>query len=203
MSSPAKTQLSSLKTTALIVGTLAGSLLAGTAQAERFSGYAGVAGGFLASQRQCNGAKEGACDRVSYGHKIFGGWNVTPNVAAEINYFYFGGVNTIYDQAQNATVATDRQSGQAYTLGINWNVEILAGLTNHIRLGLARNKTVNDLTLQGGGTQHVSDYNTAPYLGLGLSLPFNSYVRMTTGYDYIIDGHLSRHLFSVGVTGEY
>jgi hypothetical protein len=191
------------KKAVLVAGALSGLMAAGAAQAGGFSGYAGVAGGFSASQRECHGAPEDACDRVAFGHKIFGGWNVTPNVAAEINYFYFGGVNTIYEAARDPKVAKVRESARAMTLGINWSVEIFQIATNNIRVGLARTNKLQDVTLQAGGSQHLSEYATAPYLGLGLSMGMNQNVRLSMGYDYIIDGHDSRHLFSIGIAGEY
>ncbi|MDE2400057.1 MAG: outer membrane beta-barrel protein [Burkholderiales bacterium] len=203
MSNQAFRKSSSLKRLSLAALAACGVLASSVAMAEGFSGYAGIAGGFAPSQRQCHGATEGACDRLGFGSKLFGGWNVTPNVAAEINYFYFGGINTDYDIAQNATTSRVRESARAVTLGLNWSIELFSFATNNIRLGLARTQNNKELTNRVGAATMERDYATAPYLGLGLSMQLNRNVRVLSGYDYIIDGHDSRHLFSVGVQGEF
>lgn len=165
--------------------------------------YGGVAGGFSASQRDCQGASKDACERASYGHKLFAGYKMTPGLAAEVNYFYFNGVNTDYTTQQNASTARVRESARAMTLGINWSVELINGFTNHIKVGMARSKKMLTSTPYTGADVKQTVYSTAPYLGAGISYSMSDSVKFDTGFDYIIDGHDSRYLFSVGVSGEF
>ncbi len=57
--------------------------------------------------------------------------------------------------------------------------------------------------MASGAVQHERTYTMVPYLGLGISLPINSTLRFQSGYDYIIDGDASHHLFSAGFSAEF
>ena len=189
--------------TAALLGVLSTSVQAETL----LSGYAGGTFGIAPSQRQCFGAS--VCGRAAVGGKLFGGWNVTPNVAAEINYFYFSSVNTAFDANQTAAngndIASVREDARAMTLGMNWSVELFQTFTNNIRLGVARTQVNKEITSTTGAVSYVRTYSNgiAPYLGLGLSMQINRHLRFVNGYDFIIQGHDSHHLLSVGFQGEF
>jgi OmpA-like transmembrane domain len=186
--------------TALVTSMLAGSL----AQASPFSAYAGASMGIAPSPRSCNDAN--VCDRAAMAGKAVVGYNATPNVAVEINYFYFGGLNTAFSGPQTAAnggIASIRENARAITLGINWNIELFQIATSHIRLGVASTQLNKTITNSLGVSRNERDYSGSPYFGLGASIPFNQNVRFVTGYDFLIGGHASHHLFSAGFQGEF
>ncbi|WP_290658739.1 outer membrane beta-barrel protein [Aquabacterium sp.] len=185
-----------------LAAAVASSVLAGSvAQAAPFSAYAGATVGLSPTGQRCPDYFP-RCERVAAGAKMFGGWNVTPNVAAEVNYFYFGRTTSepLLDKR-----STDI-SAKAISLGINWNIEMFEVATSNIRLGVARVQSKTDTTSAVGVLSHDSDYTTSPYIGLGLSFPFNRHLRMVTGYDFIPvsgAGNRNRHMLSGGFQGEF
>lgn len=170
-------------------------------QARPWGIYAGGSLGVAASQRDC----DMSCDRARMSGKIFGGKRLTPGLAAELNYMIFGGMNGVNGPAKNAStgVASERMSVRALTAGINWEVELLEGFTNQIRVGWAFKRTDKDLELNGGAVKHVRDYKTSPYVGVGLAMNITRNVRLLQSFDYIIDGKDSLYLFTVGASAEF
>lgn len=182
---------------AVVSSVLAGSV----AHASPFSAYAGATIGLAPNSQNCYG--QTTCDRMSGGGKAYAGWNVTPNVAAEINYFYFGANNGALPDPDITKV---RNSARSMTFGMNWNFEMFETLSSHIRLGIARTRNRSDYIDAKGVASYETDYTTGAYLGLGLSIPFNRNVRMVTGYDFISvsgAGNRSRHLLSGGLQAEF
>jgi hypothetical protein len=198
----------SFKRLSLAVALVAGAFSV-QVHAEGFSAYAGATVGLSPSAQACPAGAD--CERIAGGAKLFGGWNVTPNVAAEINYFYFGATGSNVIGATTPGTVNKRVSARALTLGMNWNFEMLDIMTSHIRLGVARVRNVTDIqtTTSGVPSQVRSQdvkFTTSPYMGVGLSIPFNRHLRLTTGYDFIYvggDGNRSRHLLSGGFQGEF
>lgn len=182
---------------AVVSSVLAGSV----AHAAPFSAYIGATAGLSPSAQSCDGYS--GCDRVAGGAKLFGGWNVTPNVAAEVNYFYFGKTDT----GPNLTDKSSRAvSAKAISLGMNWNIEMFEFATSNIRAGVARVQNKADITNSAGVASHETDYTTSPYLGIGMSFPFNRHLRMVMGYDFLqISGgnNRNRHMLSGGFQGEF
>ena len=180
---------------------VASSVLAGSvAHAAPFSGYAGATAGLSLSSQNCSGYED--CERVAGGAKLFGGWNVTPNVAAEVNYFYFGSTHSSASLSKESLQA----SAKAISVGMNWSIELFEIATNNIRAGVARVQSKRTTTNALGVASYDTDYTTAPYIGLGLSFPFNSHLRMVTGYDFIYvsgPGNRTRHMLSGGFQGEF
>lgn len=215
MRTPAQCKSSSFKKRLSLAIVAASSVLAGSSvMAEGFSAYGGASVGLAPSSQSCSGEP---CDRLSGGSKVFAGWNMTPNVAAEINFFYFGKVkSTTYTPGTSGnpgtTIDTSRDA-EAVTLGINWKIEMLRQLTNHVRLGIARTRhttyVTNSVTPFGtpiyGPEVKSEETTTRPYIGLGLSIPFNSYLRFQTGYDFIWENKqsMNHHLLSAGIFGEF
>jgi OOP family OmpA-OmpF porin len=165
--------------------------------------YVGLAGGFAPSHRVCEGNSSDACDRLSFGHKIFGGYNVTNDVSLEVAYLYFNGVNRDYTNAENATRSRERVSDRALTLGMDWHVQLINDVTNHIRFGLARNQRIQQNYLRTGGVQTENVYKTSTFLGAGLAYALNDFVHFEASFDYIFNNRASRHLLSLGVVGEF
>lgn len=165
--------------------------------------YVGVAGGFAPTHRVCEGNSTDACDRLSFGHKFFGGYNVTNDVSVEIAYLYFNGVNRDYTNSENATRSRERISARAITYGLDWHVPLINDVTNHIRFGVARTQKTQQNFLRTGGIQTDNSYKTAPFLGAGLAYALNDFVHFEASFDYIFNSSDSRHLLSLGVVGEF
>jgi hypothetical protein len=162
--------------------------------------YVGIAGGFAPSHRTCEGVNKETCDRLTFGHKIFVGYEVTNDVALEVSHLYFNGVNRNYEAAQNATVSLERQSTKALAFGMDWHIQLLHDVTNHIRVGVARKVEMTQTTFRSGVVSNAEVYKTVPYIGAGLSYALNDLVHFDMAFDYIFNAHDSRHLLSTGVT---
>lgn len=163
--------------------------------------YVGGNLGVGAAQWDC----DAACDRARLSGKIFGGKRLTPGLAAEVNYMVFGGMDRANDtpRATATGINAERRQVRALTAGINWEVELLEGFTNQIRVGWAFKRIDSDLALVGGADKSVRDYRQAPYFGVGLAMNISRNVRLLQSFDYIIDGHESLYLFTVGASAEF
>lgn len=167
--------------------------------ARQWGVYAGGNIGVGAAQWDC----DVACDRARLSGKVFGGKRLTPGLAAEINYMVFGGMNRSYGTPRADSVLAERRSVRALTAGINWEVELLEGFVNQIRLGWAFKRVDDDQALAGGADRTVRDYRQAPYVGVGLAMNITRDIRLLQSFDYIIDGKESLYLFSVGASAEF
>lgn len=167
--------------------------------------YVGGTMGIGAHQWQCNSYIN--CNRASFSGKAMAGYRMTPGLAAEINYIYFGAVERSHDNttaaAAGSNVATDRQTTKAVTLGVNWEVELLHHFTNHLRIGVAFKRRDNELSYRNGSSALEKTYDGSLYAGAGLSFRVNEQVRMVSNFDYIIDGKQSNYLFSVGASADF
>lgn len=167
-------------------------------QARPWGIYAGGSLGVGAAQWDCTVS----CDRTRMSGKIFGGKRLTPGLAAELNYMVFGGMNR-QSNTVSSGIALERRNVRAITAGINWEVELLEGFTNQIRAGWAFKRVERDLSLAGGVEKRVNDHKSAPYVGVGLAMNVTRNVRLLQSFDYIIDGHESLYLFTVGASAEF
>lgn len=205
----------SFKRLSLAAAIVSGVLASSFVQAAPFSAYMGATAGLSITGQRCPEQYPG-CERVAAGAKMFGGWNVTPNVAAEINYFYFGQTRSDPVVKNLSDKSTHAISAKALAVGINWNIEMFEVAASNIRLGVARVKsrvdqgvTVPPVSNNASSTvvyTQTNDYTTSPYIGLGLSFPFNRHLRMVIGYDFIsVSGadNRNRHLLSGGFQGEF
>lgn len=163
--------------------------------------YGGGAFGVGAAQWECGTS----CNRATFSGKFFGGKRLTPGLAAEVNYMFFGGLDRANDTATTAStgVAAVRQKMRALSVGINWEVELLNDFTNSLRVGWAFTRRDQNITYAGGTTARVNDYGSAPYLGAGLSYQFARDMRLLSSFDYVVKGHESYYLFGVGGSMEF
>lgn len=163
--------------------------------------YGGGAFGVGAAQWECGTS----CNRATFSGKFFGGKRLTPGLAAEVNYMFFGGLDRANDTATTAStgVAAVRQKMRALSVGINWEVELLNDFTNSLRVGWAFTRRDQNITYAGGATERVNDYGSAPYFGAGLSYQFARDMRLLSSFDYVVKGHESYYLFGVGGSMEF
>ncbi|MGC4061668.1 MAG: outer membrane beta-barrel protein [Aquabacterium sp.] len=164
--------------------------------------YVGVGGGLVPNHRVCQGVDKDTCDRVGFGHKFYAGYSATNDVALEVTYLYFNGVNRNYTVAQNAAVSLERQNAKALAFGMDWHIQLLNDITNHIRFGVARKVETTYTYMRNGTSNTYEEYKTVPYLGAGLSYSLNDLVQFNMGFDYIFNAGNSRTLLSLGVTSE-
>lgn len=172
-----------------------------TPQSRTLGIYAGINAGVGVYEWDCGTS----CGRTAFSGKLFGGKRLTPGLAAEVNYMFFGRVDNANEPGLAATtnIAAEERKASAITLGINWEVELLHDVTNHLRIGVARVKREQDITRPSGAFESVSSYRTAPHVGAGLSLQVVRDLRINTNFDYIVDGENSLYLFSVGGSMEF
>lgn len=163
--------------------------------------YGGGAFGVGAAQWECGTS----CNRATFSGKFFGGKRLTPGLAAEVNYMFFGGLDRANDSATTAStgVAAVRQKMRALSVGINWEVELLNDFTNSLRVGWAFTRRDQNITYAGGTTERVNDYGSAPYFGAGLSYQFARDMRLLSSFDYVVKGHESYYLFGIGGSMEF
>jgi hypothetical protein len=163
--------------------------------------YGGATFGVGAAQWECGTT----CDRAVFSGKIFGGKRLTPGLAAEVNYMFFGGLDKANDTDQTAAtgIASMRQKARAVTLGVNWEVELLNDFVNQLRIGVARTRFDQQITRAGGAEERKMVYGTAPYVGAGLAYRLMRDVKLLSNFDYIIKGHESYYLFSIGAAAEF
>jgi len=163
--------------------------------------YGGGAFGVGAAQWECGTS----CNRATFSGKFFGGKRLTPGLAAEVNYMFFGGLDRANDTATTAStgVAAVRQKMRALSVGINWEVELLNDFTNSLRVGWAFTRKDQNLTRASGATERVIDYGSAPYFGAGLSYQFARDMRLLSSFDYVVKGHESYYLFGVWGSMEF
>ncbi|MGQ0596950.1 outer membrane beta-barrel protein [Aquabacterium sp.] len=163
--------------------------------------YGGGAFGVGAAQWECGTS----CNRATFSGKFFGGKRLTPGLAAEVNYMFFGGLDRANDTATTAStgVAAVRQKMRALSVGINWEVELLNDFTNSLRVGWAFTRRDQNITYAGGATERVNDYGSAPYFGAGLSYQFARDMRLLSSFDYVVKGHESYYLFGIGGSMEF
>lgn len=148
---------------------------------------------------ECQGSP--VCQHNKVGGKVFGGWRFTPNLAAEVGYFYMGRFeSTKGGKVPDNEFSSRTLRNRAVTVGIDWSGELLGVLTQHIRFGMARVTTDGTVSYGNGTTKIIRESDTKPYVGLGLSYQFNEYVRFYQSYDYLRnkDGQ-HFHLFSMGL----
>jgi OmpA-like transmembrane domain len=199
------------------------SAVAQEAQSSPWGVYMGGSYGIGVNTRPCNGLGDrdlGGCERAATAGKLFGGYRMTPGLALEAAYFYFGSqkkyqgpgnplpaVGQLYD-------ANYKDRAHGYSLGINWEVELLGNFTNHLRIGFGRVRLVTD-----GSTSTVTSttptytyatrddgsnyFTNVPYVGAGLSGKLNDYLRLFTAADLFINGHKSLLMLGAGVSVEY
>ncbi len=163
----------------------------------------GIGGGLAPGHRACGGANPKGCDRLSFGHKVYVGYDVTNDVTAQVSYLYFNGLNRDWENSQNATNSRERITSRAWGVGIDWHIDLLHTVTNHLRVGVGRMETRQHNYLRAGGESDVKSYKIAPYVGAGLSLPLNEFFSMDASFDYYFAGSQSRHLFYIGANAAY
>ena len=177
------------------------SAMAQVPQSAPLGIYGGANFGVGAAQWECGTS----CNRATFSGKVFGGKRLTPGLAAEVNYMFFGGLDRANDTAKAAQtgISSERQKYRAVTVGINWEVELLEDFTNHLRVGWAFTRRSDQIAYANGSKARVKTYGGAPYFGAGLSFRVTEQLRLVNGFDYVIDGKQSYYLFSVGASTEF
>lgn len=163
--------------------------------------YVGGTAGFGINNWQC----DATCDRSTFSGKIFAGKRLTPGLAAEVNYFMFGKTtrSNANAAAQAMGYATEDRSVRAFTLNINWEVELIQDFTNQIRFGWASLEQTNDRLLLNNTMVRSKQHNTAPYLGAGLAFRLTRDIKLISSVDAFFKGHNSQYLVSVGGMAEF
>ena len=162
--------------------------------------YAAGSLGLMLTSQECMHAM--TCEHNRIGGKLFGGYRFTPDLAAEVGFFYLGKFNATqgsnFVPSPSSPQATDLHN-RAITYGFDWSNEMFGIARQHIRFGLAHVKTYGTQSF-GAGPQSVSEERTSPYLGLGLSYQLNPHIRLYSSYDTMRNrSNQSFHMLSMGM----
>lgn len=166
-----------------------------------FGYYVGATAGFGINNWHC----DESCDRAVWSGKVFAAKRLTPGLAAEVNYFIFGKrerVNVGSVATRKGYTVEDRKAN-AWTVGINWEVDLIQDFTNQIRVGVARLEQKNERTLLNGRLSETKKDYTAPYLGAGLAFRLTNEIKLLSNADVIFKGRNSEYLLSVGAMAEF
>ncbi len=163
--------------------------------------YAASSLGLMYSGQDCDGTL--VCEKQRIGGKVFGGYRFTPNLAAEVGFYYLGKFNAT--QGSNfinpslGTRTAVNSDDHAVSLGIDWSNEMFGILRQHIRFGVARVTTRGTQSF-GAGPEEFSEHKVVPFLGLGLSYQVTEYIRLYSSYDTMRNKRNENfHMFSFGV----
>lgn len=162
--------------------------------------YVGATAGIGLNNWKC----DVSCDRGGFAGKVFFGKRLTPGLAAEINYFMFGSTkrtNSGPTAKQMGYESQDRRAS-AWTVGINWEVDLINDFTNQIRVGVAAVKHKNDYH-RGANTTREDDNFVAPYIGAGIAFRLTNNIKLLSNADIIQHSDKSEYLFSVGAMAEF
>lgn len=163
--------------------------------------YAGATAGFGINNWHC----DETCDRAVFSGKVFAAKRLTPGLAAEVNYFVFGKRTRTNDSnvAQVEGWSSEERKSHAWTVGINWEVDLIQDFTNQIRVGFAKVNQKTERALLIGGTASDTQRFTAPYLGAGLAFRLTNEIKLLSNADVIFKGRKSEYLLSVGAMAEF
>ncbi|MFY9458517.1 MAG: outer membrane beta-barrel protein [Aquabacterium commune] len=163
--------------------------------------YVGGTAGFGINNWQC----DATCDRAAFSGKIFAGKRLTPGLAAEVNYFMFGKTNrsNANPAAQAMGYSIEERKVTAWTLGINWEVELIQDFTNQIRVGWGALEQKNTRLLTNNTSVTSKNHFTAPYIGAGLAFRLTRDIKLVSTVDAFFKGHNSQYLLSVGGMAEF
>lgn len=163
--------------------------------------YAGATAGFGINNWHC----DETCDRAVWSGKVFAAKRLTPGLAAEVNYFVFGKRTrtNVGAAAISQGWNSEERKSHAWTVGINWEVDLIQDFTNQIRVGFAKvTQETDQMTLNGRIVNDKQNF-TAPYLGAGLAFRLTNEIKLLSNADVIFKGRKSEYLLSVGAMAEF
>lgn len=163
-------------------------------------GYVGIGAGPAKINVDCAGTT--TCDNTSSGLKLFGGYKLAPNWAAELGYFDFGKAKATINDGEGGIIAGEIKA-TAVGAGVAFFGQFAPDWTGVARLGIASTKAKGSAATSGVSGS-VSESNTNAYFGLGLSYALSKAVTLDGAMDFSrvkFAGESARvHLVSIGVT---
>jgi OOP family OmpA-OmpF porin len=137
-------------------------------------GYAGALVGLAQISTDCPAGF--SCDDSSTGMKVYGGYEVAPNIAVEVGYTNFG--------KTKASVGSAKVEGKSSAISVvgAFRFPIAAEFTGVARLGLA---SVNGKISGSNGAASVSESKSkiALYTGLGLEYEIAKDIKAVAAFD--------------------
>ena len=163
--------------------------------------YVGGTAGFGINNWSC----DATCDRATFSGKMFAGKRLTPGLAAEVNYFVFGKTSrsNANPAAQAMGYSIEDRKVTAWTLGINWEVELIQDFTNQIRVGWGALEQKDTRLLTNNTSVTSKNHFTAPYIGAGLAFRLTRDIKLVSAVDAFFKGRNSQYLLSVGASAEF
>jgi OOP family OmpA-OmpF porin len=138
-------------------------------------GYAGAVAGLSKANLDCASR---TCDDSSTGVKVYGGYEVDPNISIEAGYINFGKAKIKFS---NSTFTADIK-GSAFVVTSAFRFPIATQLTGVGRVGLARvtGKFATDVP----GVKNTSTSATKLYTGLGLEYAIAKNIKVVGAFDF-------------------
>lgn len=186
-----------MRRTALSISAAAALMLSSAAFAQ---GYVGIGGGATKGNYDCAGTI--TCDTTSTGYKLFGGYKVSPNWGAELNYFNFGKGKATFSDGESGVIA-----GEIKATGFGAGVAIFGQLapdwSGVARLGIASTKAKGSVA-EGAISASISESSTNPYFGLGVSYALSKAATLDGAIDFskvkFSGDSANVRMLSIGVT---
>lgn len=135
-------------------------------------GYAGAVAGLAKANFDCRAS---SCDDSSTGVKVYGGYEVNPNISVEVGYINFGKVKL------KGSASTSEVKGSAFVVTSAFRFPIAAQVTGVGRLGLARVKAKYSSDMPGVESDSTSA--TKLYAGMGLEYAIAKNIKLVGAFD--------------------
>jgi len=121
------------------------------------------------------------CKHEDTGFKLYSGFNITANIAAELGYVGFGKGKA--ETAFGGFVTRARQEVSALVLNGALRLDMTPDFTGLVRLGLARVRTKVSASALGLSNS-TSEIAIAPYVGLGLEYTLMQDLKAVAAIDF-------------------
>ena len=135
-------------------------------------GYAGAVAGLAKANFDCRAS---SCDDSSTGVKVYGGYEVNPNISVEVGYINFGKVKL------KGSASTSEVKGSAFVVTSAFRFPIAAQVNGVGRLGLASAKAKYSSDLPGVESNSTSA--TKLYAGMGLEYAIAKNIKLVGAFD--------------------
>lgn len=163
-------------------------------------GYVALGLGKANYNGDCTGVTN--CEDLSNGSKFYGGYRITPGVAAELVYYNFGKATATMRQTSGA-MANIEGHNHALGGGFAFEADLASWLTATARLGLVSMHT--EVTGGSGGTYvgTASSSRAKAYVGADLGFVLTKHFSLHAAYDISNAAYDNRRVDLLTVAGAF
>ena len=163
-----------------IAGFAAASIAQAAPQANTF--YAGAKAGWTSAHHTVNQFKEDAgfdVKRNSFSYGVFGGYQITDNLAAELGYEYFGNVRASHD------LSSWKHTAHGTTLALKASYPVLADLDVYGRVGAALIRSDYKEHFANGSKFKAHNLKVSPVLAAGVEYAILPELALRAEYQWV------------------